>query len=313
MRVAGIRHVGGEVELLEVPGPRPLAADEVLLQVMAAGVGNWDEIVRTGGWDVGRNPPLALGVEAAGTVVAVGSAVTDWASGDEVMTHPLPLRDQGTWAPTLIAPAALLARKPAGVTWETAAVFAVPALTAEQVLGEALRIQAGDRLLVHGAGGVTGGLMVALGALRGAEVFATAGPHSQPRVAALGARHVIDYHDEHWPDRVLAITGGAGVAAAANATPGGAAAALRALADGGRLATITSDPPAEERGIAVSSVYVRPDGGQLRRLAPLLGDGQLSISVAITYGLRDAAKALATVVSGSAGGAVALRLETPGR
>ncbi len=313
MRVAGIRRIGGEVELIEVPEPRPLAADEVLLQVMAAGVGNWDEIVRTGGWDVGRNPPMALGVEAAGTVVAVGSAVTDWASGDEVMTHPLPLRDQGTWAPTLIAPAALLARKPVGVAWETAAVFAVPALTAEQVLGEALAVQAGERLLVHGAGGVTGGLMVALGALRGAEVFATAGPHSQTRVAALGARHVIDYHDEHWPDRVLALTGGAGVAAAANATPGGAAVALRALADRGRLATITSDPPARERGIAVSSVYVRPDGGQLRRLALLLGDGQLSLSVAITYGLRDAAKALTRVVSGSAGGAVALRLETPGR
>ena len=178
MRVAGIRPISGEVELIEVPGPRPLAADEVLIQVMAAGVGNWDEIVRTGGWDVGRRPPMALGVEAAGTVVAVGSTVTDWTPGDEVITHPLPLRDQGTWAPTLIAPAALLARKPAGVAWETAAVFPVPALTAEQVLGDVLRIQAGERLLVHGAGGVTGGLLVALGALRGAEVFATAGPHS---------------------------------------------------------------------------------------------------------------------------------------
>jgi NADPH:quinone reductase-like Zn-dependent oxidoreductase len=308
MRVAGIRSISGEVELIEVPGPRPLAADEVLIQVMAAGVGNWDEIVRTGGWDVGRRPPLALGVEAAGTVTAVGSTVTDWTPGDEVITHPLPLRDQGTWAPTLIAPAALLARKPAGVAWETAAVFPVPALTAEQVLGEALRIQPGERLLVHGAGGVTGGLFVSLGALRGAEVFATAGPHSQQHVTARGARHVIDYHDEDWPDRVLALTGGAGVAAAANATPGGAAVALRAVADRGRLATITSDAPAAERGIAVSNVYVRPDGDQLRSLAPLLANGQLPISVAITYGLRDAAEALARVVSGRAGGAVALKL-----
>jgi NADPH:quinone reductase-like Zn-dependent oxidoreductase len=313
MRVAGIRHIGGEVELSEVPGPRPLAADEVLLQVRAAGVGNWDEIVRTGGWDVGLSPPMALGVEAAGTVMAVGGAVSDWAPGDDVITHPLPLRDQGTWAPTLIAPAALLARKPAGVAWEAAAVFAVPALTAEQVLEEALAVQAGERLLVHGAGGVTGGLVVALGALRGAEVFATAGPHSQPRVVALGARNVIDYHDEDWPDRVLALTGGVGVSAAANATPGGAAVALRAVADGGRLATITSDAPAAERGITVSTVYVRPDGDQLRRLAQLLAVGRLQISVAKTYELPDAAEALATVVSGRAGGAVAVRLSTPRR
>jgi NADPH:quinone reductase-like Zn-dependent oxidoreductase len=308
MRVAGIRHIGGEVELIEVPGPRPLAADEVLLQVRAAGVGNWDEIVRTGGWDVGRNPPMALGVEAAGTVVAVGSTVTDWAPGDDVITHPLPLRDQGTWAPTLIAPAALLARKPAGVAWEAAAAFPVPALTAEQVLGEALQVQAGDRLLVNGAGGVTGGLLVALGTWHGAEVIATAGLHSAQHVVALGARHVIDYHDEDWPDRVRALTGGAGVAAAANATPGGAAVALRAVADGGRLATITSDAPAAERGIAVSNAYVRSDGDQLRSLAPLLANGQLPILVAITYGLRDAAEALARVVSGRAGGAVALKL-----
>src|SRR5437588_9217163 len=264
-----------------MPGPRPLARDEVLIEVRAAGVGNWDEFVRTGGWDVGRRPPMALGVEAAGVVTAVGSRVTDWGPGDEVMTHPLPSRDQGTWAPTLIAPAAALARKPAGVSWEAAAVFPVPALTAAQVLDEALGVRRGDRLLVNGAGGVTGRLLVSLGSLRGAEVIATAGPRSRASVAALGARHVIDYHEQDWPDRVLAITGGAGVAVAVNAAPDGAGDAIRTVRDGGRLATITSDPPEQDRGITVSSVYVRPDGVQLDGLGRLLAAGQLEISVAM--------------------------------
>ena len=114
MQVAGIRQAGARIELIDVGEPRPLAGDEVLLEVMAAGVGNWDEFVRTGGWDVGARPPMALGVEAAGTVVAAGRAVSDWASGDPVMTHPLPLRDQGTWAPRLIAPAGLLRPEAAG-------------------------------------------------------------------------------------------------------------------------------------------------------------------------------------------------------
>lgn len=308
MRVAGIRRTGGEVELIDVPEPRRLAEDEVLIEIKAAGVGNWDEIVRTGGWDVGCSPPMALGVEAAGAVAAVGSTVADWAPGDEVITHPLPLRDQGTWAPTLIASAGLLARKPAGVPWEAAAVFPVPALTAEQVLGEALQLKAGERLVVHGAGGVTGGLLVSLATHRGAEVLATADPHSHERVRALGARDVIDYHNLRWPERILEITARAGVPAAVNAAPGGASDAIRAVADGGRLATITSDPPAEERGITVSSVYVRPDGGQLQRLTQLLEDGALKISVASTHGLRDAAEALARAASGRAGGAVALTL-----
>ncbi len=66
-------------------------------------MGNWDEFVRAGAWDVGGGPPMALGVEAAGTVLATRDRVRGWAPGDAVMTHPVPLRDQGTWAPRLAA------------------------------------------------------------------------------------------------------------------------------------------------------------------------------------------------------------------
>jgi NADPH:quinone reductase-like Zn-dependent oxidoreductase len=305
MEVAGIRRVGGPVEMIEVAEPRPLARDEVLVEVRAAGVANWDEFVRTGGWDVGARPPMALGVEAAGTVLAAGQAVSDWAPGAAVVTHPVPLRDQGTWAPRLIAPAGLLARKPDRANWEAAAAFPVPALTAGQVLGT-LSVRAGESLLVNGAGGVTGGLLVALAALRGARVIATAGPASQQRVSALGARHVIDYHDQDWPAQVRAITGHQGVVAAANATPGGAAAAMRAVADGGRLATITSDPPSQQRGITVSSIYVHADGHQLEELAQQFGDWQLGIPVAASYRLADAAQALAQASGGHIAGAVVL-------
>jgi NADPH:quinone reductase-like Zn-dependent oxidoreductase len=222
------------------------------------------------------------------------------------MTHPVPLRDQGTWAPQLIAPAGLLARKPPGASWETAAAFPVPALTAGQVLSDMLNVCAGEQVLVHGASGVTGGLLVALAALRGAQVIATAGPASRQRVTELGARQVIDYHDQDWPAQVRAITANRGVDAAANAVPGGAARAIEAVAGGGRLATITSDPPGEQRGITVSSIYVRPDGTQLRALAERFADGQLEIPVAASYRLADAAQALALVAGGHAAGAVVL-------
>jgi NADPH:quinone reductase-like Zn-dependent oxidoreductase len=104
------------------------------------------------------------------------------------------------------------------------------------------------------------------------------------------------------------MTEGVGVSAAVNAAPGGAKDTIRAVADGGRLATITSDPPAEERGVTVSSVFVRPDGVQLRSLVQLLAERQLMVSVGLTYGILDAARALAEAVSGRAGGAVALTL-----
>ncbi|WP_231971963.1 NADP-dependent oxidoreductase [Mycobacterium sp. E3251] len=299
MLVAGVRTFGRKVETFEVDDPRPLAADEVLIAVRGAGVGNWDSIIQDGGWDVGMRPPLALGVEAAGVVKAVGADPGGFRAGDAVLCHPVPLRGQGTWAPLVIAPVGALAHKPPGVSWETAAIFPVPALTAEQVVGEALALQSGESLLVNGAGGLTGGLIVQLAALRGADVLATAGPRSAERVRGYGAREVIDYRDPMWPQHARPLAKGS-IDAVANAAPGGAAAAMSALADGGRLATITPDPPAPTRGISVTAVYVRSDGAQLDRLTALLDSGRLSMPTPRSCGLGQAASALAQVVAGRA-------------
>jgi NADPH:quinone reductase-like Zn-dependent oxidoreductase len=307
MRAAGIQQFGAPVTILDLPEDRPLAADEVHIEVRAAGVANWDDIARMGDWDVGRKPPMALGVQASGTVLAMGEQVDDWQPGDEVMTHPLPLRDQGTWAPLLVAPADALARKPERVSWEAASVFPVPALTAEQAIIGALEVAPGEQLLVHGAGGVTGRMLVAVASRHGAEVIATAGPGSQDAVRALGARHTIDYHDADWPDQVREISGG-GVPAAVNAVVGGAPTAVRAVADGGRLSTITAGQPPDERGIALSTLYVSCDGEQLRGLAAMLEHDRFEPEVAATYRLDEAAAALDAAMRGAAGGAIVLKL-----
>ena len=110
MQAAGIDAFGGQVRMLELAASASPAPDEVVISVHAAGVANWDEFVRTGDWDVGREPPLALGVEAAGVVAAVGEDVRGLAAGDQVLTHPVPLRHQGAWAQWLLAPSALVAR-----------------------------------------------------------------------------------------------------------------------------------------------------------------------------------------------------------
>src|SRR5919201_876291 len=144
MQAAGIDAFGGELRTLELAAPGSPAPDEVVVSVHAAGVGNWDEFVRTGDWDVGRRPPLA--------------------------------------------PGALVARKPAVVPWEQAAAFPVPALTADQALQAAAPAPDGQWVLVHGAGGVTGGLTVQLAVARGATVVATAGPPSGARGPRAGAR-----------------------------------------------------------------------------------------------------------------------------
>ncbi len=87
---------------------------------------------------------------------------------------------------------------------------------------------------------MTGGLLVQLAAHLGGRVIATAGPDSASRVRAQGAATVLDYHDPDWPGQVRSLTGG-GADAAVNAAPSGASAAMQAVRDGGRLATITGE------------------------------------------------------------------------
>ena len=308
MQTAGVTQLGGPVVLLELPGPGRPGPGEVLLDVRASGVGNWDEFIRTGGWDTGTRPPMALGVEAAGRVAAVGEGVEGIAPGDAVTAHSLPLLGQGSWAEQHLAAAEHVAPIPPGVSWDAAAALPVPALTASQALA-GLDIQPGQVVLVNGAGGVTGGLLVQLARHLGGQVIATAGPDSAPRVRAQGAESVLDYHDPDWPQQVRSLTGG-GAEAAVNAAPPGASAAMQAVRDGGRLAMITGDPPQAGRGIAVTSITVVPDGPRLRVLTGLLGQGAISVTVGSWYPLGQAGEALAQARRGAHGAAVVLRPAT---
>src|SRR6266513_3051025 len=275
MRAAGITALGEPVEIFEVDELATPAAGEVLIDVAAAGIGSWDELVRIGSWQIGGPAPMALGTEAAGTVAAVGSGVVELREGDEVMTHPLPLQRHGTWTGRVLAPVATVAARPPEASWEACGAFPIPALTAAQALDEALGIESGGWVVVNGAGGVTGGLLVQLAAARGARVIATASAIKAERIRGYGASEVLDYHGD-WPALVREITGGA---------------------------------PREERGVAVSDVYVRPDGRQLSALAELLADGTLSVPIASVRLLEEAAQALREVVAG-ADGAIVLSLRT---
>ena len=311
MRAAGVRRFGGPVEVLELPGPRALRPDEVLISVRACGVGNWDEFARTGDWDLGARPPMALGVEAAGLVAAVGDRVVRVTAGDRVTAHSVPLREQGTWAEQHIAAAGDVAVLPPAVPFDAAAALAVPALTADQAISDELGVRAGQTVLVNGAGGVTGGMLVQLAVHRRATVIATASADSAGRVTAMGASTVLDYHQPDWPEQVRALTGG-GVDAAANAARDGSAAAVRAVRPGGRLATITADLPAAERDITMVAVQVIPDGRRLAGLVRLLAQGVLTVSVADRFPLEQAAAALAQARHGAHGSAAVLRTARPG-
>jgi NADPH:quinone reductase-like Zn-dependent oxidoreductase len=305
VRGAGVQAWGGRVQVLEVPEPEIADPHQLLITVHAAGVGNWDDLVRTGEWQVGGTPPLALGVEAAGVVRAVGDAVSRFGVGDEVLTHCVPLQGQGAWAEVLLLPEDQAAHKPAGMSFPVAGLLPIPALTAAQVLSGAVALQRGEPVLIHGAGGITGGLLVAIASDLGGWVVATAGAASAERVRGYGANVVLDYHQTDWPNEVRRLTDG-GATVAVNAVRGQASTLIPLLRDGGRPATITSDPPPGERDIRVSNAYVARDGLLLEQLALRFAERGLAIPIGGAYSLAEADRLLAEVVAGQAVGGVVL-------
>jgi NADPH:quinone reductase-like Zn-dependent oxidoreductase len=293
---SGITVFDAPVAGMELPPPPSPGPGQVLVDVEAAGVGLWEDLVRNGFWDVGLRPPAALGVEGAGRVVAVGPDVTHLAVGDPMLAHEAPFPGgSGFWAEQILLAAAHVALRPAALDPVAAAALPIGGLTARQAL-DSLRLKAGERLLVTGGAGGTGVLVVQLAVRAGLRVTTTASPTSAARLRGFGAEAVLDYHDPSWPEQV-----GSPVDAAIVAASGTGDAALRTVRDGGRLCSLTSGAPESERGITTSDLYVQPDGAALARLAADLADGALAVDPEVLP-LDTAADALRRVVSGDTGG-----------
>ena len=176
---------------------RPGIGDnDVLIRVQAAGVdrGTWHVmagqpyLMRLLGFGFRGPRNRVPGLDVAGTVVAVGPAVTRFAAGDEVFGVA-----RGSFAEYAAAPEGTLARKPAALSFEQAAAVAVSGLTALQGLRDAGHIKPGQKVLVIGASGGVGSYAVQLASSFGAEVTGVCSTAKADLVRSIGADHVIDY------------------------------------------------------------------------------------------------------------------------
>ena len=175
---------------------RPVVKDdEVLVRVHAASVNAGDYFTMRGSpwlvrFSVGfpRPKDYILGWDMAGRVEAIGSAVTEFQTGDEVygaISH--------AFAEYAVAPAGRLAPKPANLTFEQAAAVPTAALTALQGLRDAGQVQPGQQVLINGAAGGVGTFAVQIGKALGAEVTGVCSARNVEMVRSIGADHVIDY------------------------------------------------------------------------------------------------------------------------
>jgi NADPH2:quinone reductase len=312
MRAIAIQRFGGPevLEVLDLPDPAP-GPTEVLLAVDVAGVNRADILVRTGRYHRAGRPPLILGVEGAGTVLAVGTEVDHVVVGQRVVAMG-ETNVPGFYADRAVVPATRVIALPDGVDLRSAAALPTSWLSAWYCLRRLAEIRPGETLLIHAAASGVGSAAVRIAVEIGATVIATAGSAEKVDwVKDLGAQHVLDSSavgGDALVDKVKSLTDGQGVDAVLDIVGGSAFAdSLRAISYGGRvvamanvaLAPSTVDTrdfyPKNGRifGFQITALMEhgydpRPD---LRELLDSVAAGRFTVDIDATFPLADAADA----------------------
>jgi NADPH:quinone reductase-like Zn-dependent oxidoreductase len=271
---------------------------QVRIKVLAAGVNPMDYKIRRG-WFEAMMPttfPAVPGLEVAGVVDEAGEGA-EFAVGDEVVG----------WAATGgYAQHALLGnavRKPAGVSWEQAVAVPVAGETSQRVL-DALGVKSGETLLLHGAAGAVGAVAVQLAVAAGVMVIGTASEANHEYLRSLGATPVA--YGEGLVERVRAVAPAVDAVFDA-AGQGGLKESIELRGGTERIITI-ADMGAGELGVEVSVGGTEPEvvKGWLSKQLQLAADGKLTVRIAETFPLAEAAKAQEISESGHAKGKLVL-------
>ena len=313
----------GSVDVLKsavIDRPAP-GQHDVLVHVRAAGLdrGTWHlmtgrpYLMRVMGFGLRRPKNRVVGLDVAGTVAAVGSAVTRFSVGDHVYGVA-----RGSFAEYTTAHEDKVAHKPVNISFEQAAVVPVSGLIAQKGLVDVGRLQARERVLITGASGGVGSYAVQLAKALGAEVTAVSGPGKADMVRSLGADHVVDYTRDDFADGsrrydlVLDIAGNPSLARLRRAlTPHGTAVILggeqgRGKVTGGFGRTLRApllSPLVSQR---LTMVTADENGRDLERLTAFIESGQVTPHVDRTFPLDQAAAAMARLVAGEVRGKVAI-------
>ncbi len=298
------RYGGPEVqEFFDRPDPVP-GRGEVLIRVGVAGVNPLDHLLRSGlvdGLDGGRPFPRVLGMEAAGTVLALGEDVNGLKLGDAVFGFAL--TGGGTYAETTVLSAPNTARIPEGLSAAVAATLPVAGTTAVDALDQ-LGLPAGATVLVNGVGGGVGLAVARLAVGRELRVIGTGSAGKREHAEAIGVRF-IDYTAED-------------VAAAARELVPDGFDGIVDLAGGASLRTVAPLAQDPRTVIAVGDMSVTDLGGRfverrvdrenLERSARLALDGLLAPVITAVHPLSDAPAALAAVENGHTSGKVVIKV-----
>lgn len=304
MRALQISSYGGPEKLVLTEAEKPsIGETDVLVRVAAAGMNPVDWKIREGLLDhfLPMSFPATLGNEVSGTVEAVGSAVSDFAVGDEVHGSTGLL---GGYAEFASVPAAFLARKPADMDMATAAAMPVAVGTSMGILDYA-NVGAGTKVLIHAASGGVGHVTLQLAKSRGATVTALASAGNLDFVRKLGADHAVDRNTRYEDTLGIfdVVVDCFGIEAQDRS--------WRLLRKGGYMVAVAGYPQEEkaaEFGVHTALIAADRSGRHLAAADALVAAGKLHVELAGVYPLDDYASAMKQLETGSTRGKIVLAL-----
>ncbi|MFI5262410.1 MAG: NADP-dependent oxidoreductase [Candidatus Limnocylindrales bacterium] len=305
MRAFAIRRFGEPGSVEELPRP-DVQAGEVLVRVRAAGVNAIDPIVVRGVLQamLEHRLPLIPGVDLAGTVEAVGPAVTGLRVGDEVFGRSTkPYYGGGTFAEYASTPMTEIALKPPTVSVTDAAAIGLAGSTA-LALVEAVAPATGESVLIIGAGGGVGSFATQLVARTGAQVIGVTNPGALAQVRGLGATRVIDYAPGDVADQVTRLKpDGVDALIDLHSDHDTLIGLLSVVRRGGRVVSPLRAVDVEALAAhGLTGGNVAAASGRLGELGELVAAGRLRVSVSRTFSLDEGNDALAQQATGQARG-----------
>jgi NADPH:quinone reductase-like Zn-dependent oxidoreductase len=278
-------------------------ADQVRIRIKATALNPADLGFQAGAVDalVDSFFPVIPGWDVAGIVEEAGTGTTGLKPGDEVIGFVRGASQRyGTYAEQIAAEPRQLARKPANFDWGQAAGLPLAGLTAYQAVVHALDVREGETVLVHGAAGGVGHLAVQIAAARGASVIGTASESNHDYLRFLGVQPVA--YGDGLAGRVLALAP-RGVDAVLDTAGRGALAITQRIGTADvRVASVTNS--SEHPGTI--QVFARLDHADLEALVDLAEAGMLSVRVARSFPLDQAADAQRLLAEGHSGGKIVL-------
>ncbi|MEE6717182.1 NADP-dependent oxidoreductase [Schleiferilactobacillus harbinensis] len=271
MKAFGFTQGGGPTALQEfdIAAPHP-ANDQVLIDVAAIGLNNRERLSREQG---SLGGPTIPGRDAAGIVTAVGSNHATFQIGDRVVAHV-----QQSYAAQVTASVRSTAKLPAQLSFTTAAALVTPGVTAYRIVYTFGRIRAGETVIVKGASGGVGSLVVQLANQVGATVIGVASARNQLLVEKLGVDRFVAY-DQADISTALAATADIVVNVAMNGASGDQDVAM--VKPGGRIISVSHHSPRLPAGITFQHAYPGDDtdSAALPQLVQEAAAGQLTVPI----------------------------------